>query len=215
MAKPALEEDGSSNHVHLSLVAANGRNAFFDTKDANGMSATQRHFIGGIEKLLPELMLMVAPNPNSWRRFVPHAFAPLAATWGIENRSTSVRVIPGGRRGQRLEFRPSGADTNAYLVHACLMAMGAWGIERKLEPRKPIEGSAYLRHSRLPKSIKFPAGFRQAVEAFHASKAARELFGDDFVEMYAGTRQAQFDELADKRGRITHAAELKTFLAGA
>ena len=89
MAKPKLEEDGSSTHVHLSLITANGRNAFYDAKDPNGMSKTQRHFIGGIQKLLPELMLMVAPNPNSWRRFVSDAFAPLAATWGVENRTTS------------------------------------------------------------------------------------------------------------------------------
>ena len=215
MAKPRLDEDGSSQHVHLSLVSSNGRNVFYDAKDADGMSQVQRYFIGGVQKLLPELMLMVAPNPNSWRRFVADAFAPLAATWGIENRTTSVRVIPGGRRSQRLEFRPAGADTNAYLVQACLLGMGAWGIERKLEPSKPIERSAYMRQSRLPKSIKFPAGFKQAISAFRGSKAARELFGDDFVEIYAGTRQAQFDELADKRGRISHAAELKTFLAGA
>ncbi len=126
-----------------------------------------------------------------------------------------MRVIPGGRRSQRLEFRPAGADTNAYLVQACLLGMGAWGIERKLEPSKPIENSAWMRQSRLPKSIKFPVGFKQAITSFRGSKAARELFGDDFVEMYAGTRQAQFDELADKRGRISHAAELKAFLAGA
>ncbi|MFV2090032.1 MAG: glutamine synthetase family protein [Pseudomonadales bacterium] len=215
MAKPRLEEDGSSCHVHLSLLTPSGRNVFYDAKAAEGMSKIQRHFIGGVQKLLPELMLMVAPNPNSWRRFVANAFAPLAATWGIENRTTSVRMIPGGRRSQRLEFRPAGADTNAYLVQACLLGMGAWGIEHQLEPTKPVERSAYMRQSRLPKSIKFPGGFGQAIAAFQRSKAARELFGDDFVEIYAGTRQAQLDELADKRGRTSHAAELKTFLAGA
>ena len=214
MAKPNLEEDGSSNHVHLSLVTANGRNVFYDGKDAHGMSKIQRHFIGGVQKLLPELMLMVAPNPNSWRRYLPNAFAPLAATWGIENRTTAVRVVPGGRRAQRIEFRPAGADANPYLVHACLIGMGAWGIEHELEPLKPVEGSAYLRQSRMPKSIKFPTSFREAIGAFRGSKVARELFGDDFVEMFAGTRQAQLDGLADKRGRISHMAEIKTYLAG-
>ena len=214
MAKPWPDEDGSSNHIHLSLLTGNGRNAFFDAGGTDGVSNTLRHFIGGIQKLLPELMLMVAPNPNSWRRYVPNAFAPLAATWGMENRSTAVRVIPGGRRSQRLEFRVAGADTNPYLVHACLLGMGAWGIENKLEPLKPIERSAYFRQSRMPKSIRFPGGFRAAITAFRGSKAARELFGDDFVEMFAGTRQAQWDELADKRGRISHAQELRTFLAG-
>ena len=214
MAKPQLDEDGSSNHVHLSLVTASGRNVFYDGKDANGMSKTQRHFIGGIQRLLPELMLMIAPNPNSWRRFVSDTFAPLAATWGIENRTTAVRVIPGGRTSQRLEFRAAGADTNAYLVHACLLGMGAWGIEHELEPMKPVQKSAYMRQSQLPKSIKFPGGLRQAITAFRKSKVAKELFGSDFVEMFAGTRQAQLDALADKRGRVSHAAEMRTFLAG-
>jgi glutamine synthetase len=214
MAKPSPKEDGSANHVHLSLVNSNGRNVFYDAKGQHGMSETQRHFIGGVQKVLPELMLMVAPNPNSWRRFVEHAFAPLAATWGVENRSTSLRVVPGGRRSQRIEFRAAGADTNPYLVQACLLAMGAWGIERKLEPSKPIERSAYMRQSRLPKSMKFPTGFREAIAAFRGSKMAREVFGEDFVEMFAGTRQALFNEMADKRGRITPATEIKTFLAG-
>jgi glutamine synthetase len=214
MAKPVLHEDGSSNHVHLSLVTATGRNAFYDAKDPNGMSKTQRHFIGGIQKLLPEFMLMIAPNSNSWRRFVADAFAPLAATWGVQNRTTSVRVIPGGPRSQRLEFRAAGADTNAYLVQACLLGMGAWGIERQLEPRSPIQRSAYARHLRLPKSIKFPIGIRQAIAAFRGSRAARELFGSDFVEIFAGTRQAQLDAVADKRGRVSHTTELKTFLSG-
>lgn len=214
MAKPSPDEDGSANHVHLSLVNGNGRNVFYDAKGPHGMSETQRHFIGGVQKLLPELMLMVAPNPNSWRRYVADAFAPLAATWGIENRSTAVRVVPGGRRSQRIEFRVAGADTNPYLVQACLLAMGAWGIERKLEPSKPIERSAYLRQSKLPKKMKFPTGYREAIAAFRSSKMAREVFSDDFVEMFAGTRQALFDRLADKRGRITPATEVRAFLAG-
>ena len=92
--------------------------------------------------------------------------------------------------------------------------MGAWGIEHKLEPLQPVERSAWIRQSRLPKSIKFPTGLRQAIASFRKSKVARELFGDDFVEIFAGTRQAQLDALADKRGRVSHAAELSTFLAG-
>ncbi|HIG43270.1 MAG: hypothetical protein ABGY96_26940 [bacterium] len=120
----------------------------------------------------------------------------------------------GGRTGQRLEFRAAGADTNAYLVHACLLGMGAWGIEHQLEPLKPVLKSAYMRQSQLPKSIKFPSGLQQAIAAFRKSKVAKELFGRDFVEMFAGTRQAQLDALTDKRGRVSHAAEMRTFLAG-
>jgi glutamine synthetase len=93
--------------------------------------------------------------------------------------------------------------------------MGAWGIEHQLEPLKPVEGSAYPRQARLPKSIRFPAGFKEAVAAFRSSKAARDIFGDDFVKMFAGTRQALLAEVSDKRGRASLSQELGTLLIGA
>jgi glutamine synthetase len=215
MAKPNVEEDGGCMHAHVSLLNRSGRNAFYAAREPHCMSATMRHFIAGVQKLLPDLLLMVAPHANSMRRFVPDHFAPVASTWGIQNRTASIRVVPGSRTGQRIEFRPPGADANTYLVLAFVLSAGAWGIERKLEPGPIEEGNTATRLKRVPKRLRFPATFQEAIERFHGSKVGRELFGDDFVDSYAGARQAQLDALQAHRGKAAWRAERARFLIGA
>lgn len=214
MAKPNPEEDGGCLHTHISLLARNGRNAFHAPREPHTLSATLRHFVGGILALLPELFLMAAPNPNSMRRFVVDHFAPVGATWGIQNRTTAVRVIPSGPRGQRIEFRVPGADANPYLVLALALGAGAWGIERKLEPPSMVERSSYLLVDQLPKRARFPTSFVQAIDRFDRSKAARELFGESFVSAFAGARRSQWDELKGRRGGAALQAERARFLIG-
>jgi glutamine synthetase len=215
MAKPNVEEDGGCMHTHVSLLNRSGRNAFYAAREPHCMSATMRHFIAGVQKLLPDLLLMVAPHVNSMRRFVPDHFAPVASTWGIQNRTASIRVIAGSRTGQRIEFRPPGADANPYLVLAFVLSAGAWGIERKLEPGAIEEGNTATRLKRVPKRLRFPVTFQAAIERFRGSRVGRELFGDDFVDSYAGARQAQLDALKVLRGKASWRAERARFLIGA
>ena len=78
---------------------------------------------------------------------------------------------------------------------AALLALGYRGIQRKLAiPVPPIAASASadLKGERLPKTLAY------ATEKFMAkSSLAREVFGDDFVDHFGGTRQhelRQFEE---------------------
>jgi len=208
MARPLAHGDGQSGHVHLSVLDANGANAFHDPQAPHGMSTTMRHFVGGLESLMPELLLLFAPNVNSFKRFVPGIFAPIAATWGIDNRTCAIRAIPGDTDSQRLECRVAGSDTNPYLVLAGILAAGAWGIEHAAEPSEPIVGSSYLRADEVPQERRFPNDLTEAVKRFRTSRLAREVFGDDFVEMFAGTREAQAREFA----RMVTDKELERFL---
>ncbi|MFW6094460.1 MAG: glutamine synthetase family protein [Pseudomonadota bacterium] len=208
MARPLENADGQSGHVHFSLSNGRGDALFHDPRAEHGMSDTQRHALGGIQQLLPELLLMLAPNVNSFKRLTPGAFAPIAATWGIENRTCALRVIPGKPGAQRIELRTPGSDSNPYLVAACLLAATLWGIEQRAEPAAPVAGSCYERADSIPPDQHFPATFTEAIELFRASVHARALFGDDFVDMFAGTRQAQADQFA----RMVTDKELERFL---
>ncbi len=205
MARPLADADGQSGHVHLSLLK-NGKNAFHARSGPHNMSAVQRHFIGGLQTLLPEWLLLFAPNINSFKRFLPGLFAPTAANWGVENRTTAIRVIPGSSSSQRLELRVPGADANPYLAAAGLLAAGLHGIEHKVEPTDAISGSAY--RQKPSAAQRFPASFEDAIARFQASEHAREWFGDDFVEMYSGTRRAQAEAFA----RMVSDRELERFL---
>jgi glutamine synthetase len=187
MAKWSKDWPGQSGHLHLSLKDENGKSVFHDPKAPHGMSQTMRHFLAGQQALMPQVLAMIAPTVNSYTRLIPGFWAPTHATWGVENRTCALRVIPGSAKSQRIEYRIGAADGNPYLVIAAALGAGLWGIENKLEPTAPIEGNSYaVQH---PDKLGLPATLWDAAQRLKASKAARALFGDAFVEHYAATRE--------------------------
>jgi glutamine synthetase len=187
MAKWSKDWPGQSGHLHLSLKDRNGGSAFHDADEPHGMSPTMRHFVAGQQALMPELLALVAPTVNSYTRLIPGFWAPTDATWGVENRTCALRVIPGSAKSQRVEYRIAAADGNPYLVTAAALAAGLWGIERKIELGEPIVGNAYDRQHAVEQAL--PATLWDAAQRLKASAAARELFGSEFVEHYAATRE--------------------------
>ena len=191
MAKYDDRIDGCSGHLHQSLWSLDGeRNVFHDGAAQHGMSGTLRSYAAGVMETMPELMLMYAPNVNSYKRFVVGSWAPTAVTWGIENRTAALRVIAGAPNATRIETRVPGSDVNAYLGFAATLAGGLHGIERKLQPPEPIAGDAYKATGAPP----LPRTLDEAVERFAASAVAREFFGDAFVEHYAAMRRWEVEQ---------------------
>ncbi|UPK37763.1 glutamine synthetase [Bradyrhizobium sp. 186] len=187
MAKWSNAYPGQSGHLHLSLRDKDGDPVFYQSGRHGNMSDTMRWFVGGQQALLPELLAMVASTVNSYSRLVPGFWAPTDATWGIENRTCALRVIPGKPASQRVEYRVAAADINPYLAIAAALGSGLWGIEHKIEPSEPVAGNAYVRTH--PPERAFPRTLSEAAERLMASQAARNLFGDVFVDHYAMTRQ--------------------------
>ncbi len=205
MARWTNDADGQSGHIHISLRGSDGEPVFHDPDAERGMSQTMRHFVAGMQALMPELLLMLGPNINSFKRYQPGIFSPIAATWGFENRTCAMRVIPGAPLSQRIECRTPGADANPYLSMACLLGAGLWGIEHALEPSEPSVGNIYAQD--VPEHLRFPATFTEAIDRFGSSEAARALFGDAFVDFYA---QSRASHEASFRGLVTD-AELQRF----
>jgi glutamine synthetase len=150
------------------------------------MSATFKHYLAGQLKLMPDLLLMYAPNVNSYKRLVEGFWAPTTATWGVDNRTTAVRVIKGSPSSTRMETRVCGSDINPYLAIAAALASGLWGIETKAElDIKPVQGDAYKEN----KALKLARNLSEAVQRFEESPFARELFGENFVTHFANSRR--------------------------
>ena len=187
MAKWSEKQPGQSGHIHLSLRDAQGRPVFHDAASPDGMSEAMRHFIGGQQKLLPAVLGMIASTVNSYSRLVPGYWAPTNATWSVDNRTTALRAIPGSPSATRVECRIAGADANPYLALAAALGAGLWGIEHGVEPTAPVTGNAYA----LPPdpASALPRTLWEAAQALKASKEARCLFGDAFIDHFAATRE--------------------------
>jgi glutamine synthetase len=186
MAKYSDRIDGCSGHIHQSLWDIEGNcNLFWDERGRHHMSKLMGRYIAGILATLPEFVVMYAPNVNSYKRFVAGTWAPTTASWGLDNRTTALRVISTSAGACRMEQRVPGADVNSYLGFAACLAGGLHGIEQDIEPPPMTEGDAYA----IPGLPRLPSTLAEAVERFEASELAREFFGQGFVEHYAAMRR--------------------------
>jgi len=188
MAKWSQEYPGQSGHIHISLRHRDSlKSAFYEASAPHHISETQRHFIAGQQKLMPEFLSLIAPTVNSYTRLIPGFWAPTDATWGVENRTTALRVIPGSDKSQRVEYRLGSADGNPYLTLSAALASGLYGIRQKLEPEAQVIGNAYEQVH--PEHLKLPTTLWDATQRLKSSNAARECFGDEFVDHFAITRE--------------------------
>lgn len=195
MAKWSLDYPGQSGHMHQSLFdLKTGESVMFKPGGREGMSPLMESYVAGMQKFLKPFLCMFAPTVNSYTRLVKGAWAPTTATWGVENRTTALRVIPGSRKSQRVEFRLGAADGNPYLVAAACIASGLLGIEKKLKLGDPVKGSAYAVQDNLPDDLQLPGNLRDSLRNLRASKEAVQVFGKDFVEHFADSREWEVRE---------------------
>jgi glutamine synthetase len=185
LAKTAPLEEGSSGHVHLSCWR-DGENAFATGDPAAELPEPLGAAIAGVLEHLPAASALLNPTVNSYKRLVPGYFAPVNASWGVENRSCAVRAIRSEQAERcRIECRRPGADTNPYLVLAALAVSAADGIRRGLSPPEPIVGDASARDDLPP----LPSSLEAALREFEADETLRQGLGEAFSDYYAVSRE--------------------------
>jgi glutamine synthetase len=196
LAKTAPGEEGSSGHIHLSCWS-DGANAF-RSADSRKLPDALSSAIAGVLEHLPAASLLLNPTINSYKRLVPGYFAPINATWGVENRSCAVRAIVRKDHPElcRLECRRPGADANPYLAIAAVTASAADGIKRKLTPPDPVVGDAYSR-AELPE---LPGSLESAIVAFGSDEVLRQALDERFSDYFVTSREW---EIKAFRGTVT------------
>lgn len=193
MAKLNNKLPGSGGHLHQSLWGIDNKtNVFYDKKDINGMSDAMKSYLAGQLHCLPYILPLYAPTINSYKRLVDGYWAPTRIGWGIENRTTTHRVIKGGE-GTRIECRVAGADANPYLVIAASLASGLYGIKNKLKLAKHICGNAYINETLkvLPKTL------YESIENMKKTDIPVKLFGAEFVNHFIKTREWECAKFRD------------------
>ena len=193
MAKWSNELPGCGGHIHQSLWDSEGSNNLF--WEASGQPTELfKQYLAGQLACLPEIMPMLAPTINSYKRLLTGDWAPATFTWGFENRTAALRVIQGSPKQSRLENRIPGADVNPYLAMAACLAAGLYGITNKLQLQcPPAKGNAYQQKGigSLPRSL------AEATAVMKNSSIAKTLFGEGFIKHFVETREwecAQYEK---------------------
>jgi glutamine synthetase len=203
MAKVSENLPGCSGHVHQSLWR-DGANLFHYPAASSGMSGIMESYIAGQLFCLPQILPMVAPTVNSYKRLVEGAWAPTTLTWAVDNRTTALRALPGSPSSTRLETRVVGSDANPYLAMAACLAAGLYGVRQGMTLNvAPTQGSGYAdkRNGILPRNL------WEATEAMKGSSLARELFGEAFVDHFVRTREWEWRQF----GQVVTDWELKRY----
>ena len=184
MAKPIQDEPGSAMHIHHSVVDDAGNN-IFSNPDGSETPAF-KHFIAGLQNHLPSVIAMLAPYVNSYRRYVRDNAAPINLEWGIDNRTTGIRVPVSGPNARRVENRLAGMDCNPYLGIAASLACGYLGLTEAKEPAPQFKGDAYAGEPDIPQHLS------ESIEAFRNNEAMHEVLGPEFCKIYADVKEVEY-----------------------
>ena len=208
MAKPFVELAGSGMHLHVSLArepaattsaepasaekaaVAQADNLFAATDPAG--SPLLRQALGGLKQTMAESLLVFAPNGNSYRRFRSQSYAPVAANWGVNNRSVSLRVPSGPPASRHIEHRIAGADANPYLAAAVVLSGVLRGIESTADPGPPVQGNGYLGATRR----ELPQTWHEAIERADTSEFLTEALGEPFKRIFLAIKRQECDRFS-------------------
>ncbi|MBL8545432.1 MAG: glutamine synthetase [Hyphomonadaceae bacterium] len=188
MAKPFADLAGSGMHLHVSVNDKAGKNIFASDKPEG--EPVLAHAVGGMKKLLGDSMAIYAPNANSYRRFKANSYAPVAPTWGVNNRTVSFRVPAGAPNTRHIEHRVAGADAHPALALAALLAAVHHGIAQKVDPGPAIVGDGY---AQAEGGEKIPTNWFAATDRFADSALLEDYLGERFVRMYSIVKRVEQD----------------------
>ena len=194
MAKWNDDLPGCSGHIHQSLWDKDGNNLFYDSTEPYMMSKIMNHFLAGQIACLPYILPMFAPSINSYKRYVQGSWSPISASWGIENRTTALRVIYHNSNSMRIEHRVPGADANPYLSMAAALASGLYGIKHELSLK--IDATIGNEYDNSNSNL-FSNNLKDAVHKMKNSNIPIELFGAEFVDHFIRTREWEYEQFQE------------------
>ncbi len=186
MAKPMEEQPGSAMHIHQSVIRTSDGKNLFNT-DGDKPTELFYGFLAGQQALTPDILCILAPYVNSYRRFRRDDSAPINLEWGFDNRTTGIRVPLSSPESRRVENRVVGMDVNPYLAIAASLACGLIGMRNKMKPRDEVKSDAYS----LPHDL--PIDLPRALDLFNESPELNELLGNDFCKLYSAVKRQESD----------------------
>ena len=188
MGKPLADAAGCGLHLHVSVRDGEQQNAFDQPAAEDGISPLARRFLAGVLDHAQGLMAILAPTINAYKRLAPNNFVPLAANWGLDNRTVFVRIPAGRGEQSRVEVRGGDASANPYLAMAAVLLAGLDGIKRELDPPAPVQGDV---GGAFPQVGALPRTLEASLAALRADSALCELLGQALVETFCAIKESE------------------------
>jgi glutamine synthetase len=185
MAKPMEREPGSAMHIHQSIVDAHTGDNIFSLADGSA-SAHFAHYIGGLQKYVPQVMPMLAPYVNSYRRLSRFMSAPINVQWGHDNRTCGIRIPKSSPQARRVENRVPGVDVNPYLAMAATLACGYLGMMEKIKPSDPMDSSAWNLDYELPNHL------QDAITRMRQCDALSTVLWPEFTTAFCAVKELEY-----------------------
>jgi glutamine synthetase len=188
MGRPRDEMGGSGNHLHFSIEdPATGENLFYDPNGKEQMSDLMRQCIAGQMAHAKGMSLFLAPTINSYKRYVLNNFAPYYIAWGLDNRTTYIRIPRERKGGTRIENRAPCGSANPYLALAVGLIACLDGIENKMDPGDYYVGDIYTEEPGTYPVM--PLYMRDAIEALEKDELLCNAVGPEITQNYLAVKK--------------------------
>ncbi len=200
MPKPLFGDNGTGMHTHQSLWK-DGSNLFYDANGYAMLSATCRHYIGGLLQHAPALLAFAAPTTNSYKRLVPGFEAPVNLVYSVRNRSACIRIptYSASPSARRLEFRAPDPSCNPYIAFAAMLMAGLDGVINEIEPPDPVDQNLYeMSAADLAMIRQVPGSLDEALAALERDNEflmRGGVFTDDLIETWLDYKKNDVDDL--------------------
>jgi len=185
MAKPMEAEPGSAMHIHQSILDAETKQNIFSLPDGSATPAFH-HYIAGLQRYVPQIMPMLAPYVNSYRRLSRFMSAPINVQWGYDNRTCGIRVPESDAANRRLENRVPGVDVNPYLAMAATLGAGYLGMVEKSLPSEPMKTSAW------DMDFELPSHMEDSIRRMRECEPVRDVFGGAFIDAFLAVKELEY-----------------------
>ncbi|XP_072040920.1 lengsin-like [Amphiura filiformis] len=202
MSKPFIQYSGSSGFICHSLWdTKTKRGLLYDPDSPDGISELGRYWIAGLLYHAPGMCVFMAPTVNCFKRFGKNPFTPgFSISWGIDNRTCTIRARINGEQGTYVEQRMAASACNPYLSLAAIIAAGIDGIQRKLTLPMKVTGNSYA-VSNLPQ---LPTTMGEAMDAFNKDNIIKDAFGEDFCDAFLALKMHEIRSERDAKTNMTN-----------
>ena len=185
---------GNGLHIHISLYDNENKNLYIK-KNKYEESKFLLKSLAGLLFYMNDSLILINSEIEDFKRykarvkineedlrFISNAsYAPTHICWGINNRTTALRVISNSNEShnRRIEHRLSSPNCDIKLSISLILLEIYFGIKNNLKPIDPIYGNAFDEQYELEAIINDQ---KLAIERFENSKLKNYLYSIDKIK---------------------------------